>query len=628
MEADDFDFDLITEFGGYVSSKDKTNVSPNVLVKGSQNVYKKLSGTVAARPGLKLRGSTDNTQAGVDSSFEWYTSLASVYPMRVANGKLQFESDIVSSGTYVWYDLLTGLTLNRFVFDTWWNNALKKDVLLFVKGDSDIQMWHGGVALISSTTVNTIVLDRAAATAGFPTSGGTVIINGTTYTFTGVSASTLTGVTADPTGEANGSVVMSGIVTTSNSPASGFTNDFIKTIGNRLHVGSYTSRLVYISSQSDYTNFTVPGTRAPGDPELLTLDDAGQGITVRQGNAHIFGGTSSLYIVSYTPITVGSTLTEQTKVDKKQLGNLVSALAHEFIDILGDNIIYLDQNNQLRTYGTFRNLLSDKSPSLSQQVHDELMDEDFTGGHLRIVSGDNDDIVYITAPVTGKTFFYQERSSLDPAGNVVAERIWHPPQIWNASRIAVIDGIEYCHSNANPQLYQLWKTGQWYDDSPSGDELPYEAIMRMSYRGIITESGQRRQGMLAFDKMYSEGYIAQGTNLDAYVLYDYQGSSGMVNPNINSIESPVYLFTGVNPASLGDSSIGSNPLGDTLIDDPDNQEVLPKFRNIVSVGSNNCFEYQLVIYSTDVNSRWEILALGTNAKITEKQNATFLIKNN
>lgn len=614
---DNFEYKLVSEFEGYVSSVDRTNVSEKVLVKGSKNVYIKDSGTVAVRPGLKRRGTADSTAAGVKSSFEWPTSVGATRVLRVADSKLQVESDIATSGTYVWYNLMTSLTLTRFVFDTWWNDTAKKDQLLFVKGDTNLHMWPGGIGKISSTTSNTIVLTDTVASQGFTTASGSVTVNGTTYAYTGSSASTLTGVTPDPTGEANGSVVLSALTTSATTPASSFDNDFIKVINNRLHVGSYNSRLIYISVDSDYTSFSVPGTRAPGDAELLTLDSSAKGIGVKNGEARIAAGTAEWYEVSYSPLTVGSTLTEQTVVKKKEMDNLGTAQAHEFIDTVGDDIIYLDQNNQLRLYGTFRNFTQPQFPTLSLQITQDLLNEDFTGGELNAVG----EFIYITAPINGRVWLHHTRQTVNANGEIVSERMWHPPFIWNLSRIAVIDGVEYGHSNANPQIYQLWDTNQWHDDSPSEEPMPYDASMRMSYRSM-----GRRQGLWNFDSVYYEGYMTQGTKLYATVNQDYQGGTAMQDLIINDPEQGVsaIFFTSFVPPSLGDSSIGVNPLGDGIVDDPDEFEYMPKFRAAPSLNPQNVFEYQLIVYSQDPDSRWEILALGANVKRAEGQSPTFI----
>jgi hypothetical protein len=172
----------------------------------------------------------------------------------------------------IWYQLQGSLTSTRYVFDKWWDNTLKKDDCLFVNGTADLQMWNGGFGLISSTTANTIVLDRTIVASMITAASGTVVVNGTTYTYTGSSGSTLTGVTPDPTGEAATSGVLQSVTVTSNKPASGFLSDFIKVINNQVYVGSYTSRFCYISSNTDFTDYTIPDPRVTGSPELIVLD--------------------------------------------------------------------------------------------------------------------------------------------------------------------------------------------------------------------------------------------------------------------------------------------------------------------------------------------------------------------
>lgn len=627
----DYEFSLVGQEGrpflGYVSSVDRTNLSPQNLVKGSKNMIKKLSGTWANRWGLKRRGSADSTIAAIASAYVWNTSLGNTIPLRVVNyggssSKLQFESDIVTSGTYVWYDLMTSLSLTRFVFDTWWNNTLKKDQLLMVNGSDDMFMWSGGIGVIVSTTVNTIVFSSSAAALGFQTSGGTVKINGNTYTYSGITSATLTGVAGDPTGEAAGSVVYAAVVTTSNTPAADFAADYLKVVNNQVYVGSYSSRLVYISSNTDYTSYT-PGT-TPGAGDLITMDATGKGIGVRLGKAHLFAGTSYLHIVEFTQITVGSTLTRQTTAPRQDLATLQSALAHEFIDTVGDSIVYLSQEHQVTIFGIFRNITQPKYPTLSLAVRDELQAEDFTGGQLIC----SDEFIFVTAPVSGLTYMHQTRERIDPYGNIIAERLWHPPQVWSISRISIIDGVLFGNSNANPQLYQLFDTSQWHDDSPNladdgitYENLPYYSVMRVAYM-----NNDRRQGLTVLDKVYWEGYMTQGTNLNAFVLFEYQGSKSIQGPVINSILSPAQFFTGASSPSIGDSSLGDNPLGDGIIEDPSDQEFLPKFRAITNLNPVNCFEYEIIAYSNELDCRWEMLCLGTNEKLQENQQAGYLNK--
>lgn len=610
--AKNFEFkDMVSTWAGYVSSIDKTIVAPNVLVQGSLNVYKTISGRISVRPGQKRIGAANSTESQCYSEFVWNTSWGATYVLVVSNDNLYV---IISD---VWYSLLSGLTQTRYVFDKWWDNTEKKDRVLFVNGTDDMFSWSGGYATVASSTVNTITKSGSTSwqQAGFSTTSGekTIVISGTTYTYTGgESTTTLTGVTPDPSALAVGATALQAVQTHANTPAANFNSDFIKVINNQVYVGSYVSRLCYISSSTDFKNYTVPVPRTPGSPELLTLDGTLKGIAVRQGAAHIGFGASSWAVITFSDITVGTDLTQQTKVTIKPVALLQAPYAHEFIDSVGDNLIYLAQDQQVRSFGDFNNLFTTGYPSLSQEIAIELADETFTGGGLRCIG----EFIYLTAPNSGKVYLKQERTRVDADGNVVAERLWHPPFVWNATFIDQINGVVVAFSNANPQIYEVWDTNQWYDDSPSDEQLPYTCIMALGYRG-----GTRRQGLWSFEKQFTEGYISLGTPLNLLMNYEFNGSRNAVNTIVNSVDRPAYLFSSY-PASLGDESLGDESLGGGSLD---GSEVLPKFKVINTMPLVNCFEWQPIYYSDTVNANWEVLAVASNAEVVEQQDATYII---
>ncbi len=597
---------MVAEWAGYNSARDKTNIAENLMVKGSQNIYKKLSGVLAVREGQQRRGVANSTLSACSSSFVWNTSWGETYTMVIADSKLYAVIDDI------WYVLLSSLTKTRYVFDNWWDNAAKKDKLLFVNGTDDMFEWGGGFGLIASTTVNTIVLDRTITESRLPSASGTVVVNGTTYTYTGSAGSTLTGVTADPTGEANGSGVLQSSATNTNKPAADFLADFIKVINNQVYVGSYTSRLIYMSQDTDYTNYTVPSPQIAGSPGLFVLDGTAKGIGVRQGNACIGFGSSGWAVISFDIVSNNNILTRQNKIDIKPVALLQAPYAHEFIDNVGDNLIYLGQDQQIRNFGDFNNLFVSGYPSLSQEVSTELSEENFTNGSLRCIG----EFIYVVAPASGKVYLRQERTTLDFNGNIVAERLWHSPFIWNVTKVDDLDGTVIGFSNANPQIYNLWGTDQWHDDSPSDENLPYSCVVALGYR-----TGGRRQGLQKFDKLFTEGYITEGTPLNFTINYNYQGSTQVIDGVINSQAQPTTFFSGQDPASLGDSSLGDESLGDS----EENTEVLPKYKNISSLSQINCFEYQPILSSDEADARWELLALATNAEKVAEQDATFII---
>lgn len=596
-----------TPFGGYVSAPDKTSLAHQFLAKGSKNVYIKKTGTVANRPGLKRRGAQISTLAGVLESFEWDTSLGATRPLKVADGALQVESDIVETGTYVWYDLLTGLTNTRLIFDTWWDDTAKKDLLLFCDGTDGMKKWSGGIALIASSTVNTIVFANNAATYGFSGSG-TVIINGTEYTFSGVTTTTLTGVSPDPTGEAVGSVVLQKPDTDTDTVEDGYLIDFIKVVNNQLYTGSETSRKVYVSKNTDWTDFTKSSPRATGEGEEITLDENPTGIGQREGKAHI-GSKKAWYEVSYNQLTVGSTLSEQTKVDRKAMSGKKGLLRHEFVGNVGDDMVYVTQDQQLHIYGSFRNFTQSQFPSLSDDIEVELKNEDLTGGHIKTVGG----FIYITAPNNGRVWLHETVTRTDAYGDITYSRMWHAPFIWNLSRICVIDGEEYGYSNARPEIYQLWDTLQWSDDGQDDEYLPYDSVATFGYRSA------NRHDLLTMDKMFYEGYMSPGSDVRGAVVFEYQGERASQEVLINAEETTPEFYIGDIGVALGNSSLGDNPLGDRTSDVEADQDLLPKFRCTRDFESLNVHEYQPWVYSSELDARWEILTIGGNEIISEEE---------
>lgn len=643
---DQFDYKIIDKFLGYNSSADKTNLPAGTLIRGSKNVYKTIRGTIATRPGVKKRGSNDTTDAGVKAETVWNTNVGTTRVLRVNNNKLQVESDIVTSGTYVWYNLLEtstlvhpAATLTRFVFDTWWDNTELSDILLMVRGDDKILHWRGGIAKVASATANTITKSGTETwfEIGFAKNTSAdkrIMIGGVEYAYTGgEDTTTLTGVTPDPSAVAVDSVAISAVMVNNNKPADTYEADFLKVIGNQAWVGSYSSRVIRISVDDNFTTFTQSNVIVYGDPDAIILDSNAKGIGISgDGRVIIFAGDSDMYVIkpnddltqsqSFTPPVVGGTGRNVIqRIQKKKLPGGTAALGHEFIDNLGGNLVWLDQKNRLRAVGTFANVDAINPANLSLPVQTELSEDDFTGGHLKVVGDIEGDTVYITAPNNARDWMYQVRESIDEAGQVVSEKIWQPPQIRGISRFSVISGVLHGHSNKNPMLYKIWDTDQWFDDDSSGEEIPYIPVIRFSY-----QNHGRVQGQITFENIFAEGYMMEGFDLKGAVYMDYQGASGIRDISISNDTTVAKFFSGVDTPNLGDAYVGQNPLGDGILPEAGDQENVPKFRAMVALPQpKDFFEYSLEFYSLVTDCRWELLRFGTNVR-QSVQNATFIKK--
>lgn len=724
---DNFQFDLKTDIKGYISSKDKTLVNENYIVHGSQNVYKKISGTIATRPGIKQYGPTDSTTAGVVSNFPWQTTTGKSLELRVSNNKLQVLSNI--TGSLVWYDLLEQTTLlnparslTNFSFDKWYETLESKDRLAMVRGDANILHWSGGISIVGSTSAAVSgIIDAFSAvtpsTAGtgyaigdvltitggdgtatcrvddvsaFPTLGvtavtmltygtgyttgnkattggagsgcfisilnvvsagtitkqvtstswsedgfssysqaeNTVVIGGVQYSYGYSDSTNLFQVTPDPVSIPAGSIAIQPVIVGSGPTTSG-KNDFIKTLNNQLMVGSLTSRIIYISSDTSptgpyelgMTDFVNVGALVSGDPDFAALDENPTGMAEKDGKMFVSGSLGNWYVITpNVPLPVSVTISGSahfvyTRVEKLPGAGNTGAYSHDFIVNAGGDIIYLAKDQQVRTVAYVANILDKvRFPSLSLEVADEFSNETFTGGHARAIG----EFIYFTAPTTGRHWMRQTRQTVGIDGAITQEIIWHPPQVAGISRFTIADGVTYGHSNQNPMMYQIWDTGQWHDDSPSGN-LPYTCILRLAYSHLKGKAMVDRVATGRFDKAYFEGYMTEGTNLYGNVYFDYQGASGVQNVVINSVANPATFYSAQNPVSLGQAPLGDNPLGDGLVPDSNEQEQVPKFRVICDINPVDSFEHSLELYSNDEDARWEILSLGTNLQKSPTQ---------
>lgn len=482
--------------------------------------------------------------------------------------------------------------------------------------------------------------------------GGTFIANGVTYTYAalGDNGFSFIGVTPDPTSLV-GAVAIATVTITDTSATSidnpqtlggityfqsrleeNFFNDAVTTINNQLYLMCSASRLVHVSSDLNYTHFDVDYLatgvlRTPGFPDLLTLDTNSRAASARDGDAVVFGSKGDSYLITRVASiynqddTDGNSVAlayEQVTVSKQISSDLSSPIDQNFVSSLNDSIIFLDDNNQLRQFGTLRNLSTPVYPFFSLDVYTELARGDFSGGMLRVVGEQSGESVYITSPKTGKVYIYQIRFQITETGDMGAERLWQPPFVVGASCVAVIDGITYVYSNTNPQMYQLWDTGQYYDDGPvDGDQLPYACHALLSYFFL------NKTQQMNFDKLYFEGYMTRGSIVNSDTYLEYQGAKGIQTRIINNPVAPnikLAKFYGAADCPVpGESIVGDIEIGDGILPPLTTDTPLPKFRAMRRVKSVDVFEAAIDVWSVDVDSQWGLLLVGANLQSTTRQ---------
>jgi len=223
-KAKPIEYSLVIDPKGYINKREITNADPRFLVKGSKNVIINDGDKVASRLGYILDGQENTVKKGIDSSWDFQSKqglrILRSYQGSTANtGKLQVRTEY-TSGSPLYYDLLSGLTYTNFSFASWWYDTEVTRVLIFVDGTTSIRMWGGGVAYVTSNNATTITKSgtKTWAEEGFFVSlaGRKVTINGVEYTYTGgETTTTLTGLSGLPTFTAGEPVFQSVVTVTS-----------------------------------------------------------------------------------------------------------------------------------------------------------------------------------------------------------------------------------------------------------------------------------------------------------------------------------------------------------------------------------------------------------------------------
>lgn len=441
---------------------------------------------------------------------------------------------------------------------------------------------------------------------------------GAVYTYTGGEGTlTLTGVvpavgTIDISAN---NIIVQNIVTTSSSPVSSQTNDIPFVFQNQLHIGSYGNNLVYISKNTDYTSFSFSGPRLPGEGALLTLDYPCRGINTVSKTLVIFAGLSSLYKTVYNQITVSTTLSETLDVTRFDTGVNQGALNHESIVPIGNSLAYLTNEVTLRLINS-----PDTLTGINPETYSNPIKPDFDTANWKNAFGIwYKNILFFTAPGDSHTFMLNFVEDTD--GKLF--RFWNPPQILPVGAMSIIDSgsglMLHGHSNAVPETYLLFdglSDGQ-YVNMPVSAKLPINFTAAYAYSSSFFKYPMRGK-LKTFDEFYIEGEITSNTtDLTFQLNYDFQGSTQQVQRTING--SDATLLEGiVAGGSLGQKTLGSNPIGGLLAAPPDAR----KFRVVFEYAREDFHEYQEMYSTNEVDRYWSIIARGPNIQTSNRRDTT------
>ena len=606
------DFSIVSSYKfGYRNREDVTNLPPGVLIVGSQNVLTNVSERVQIRQGYALDGAVSSINAAILANFDWVTRgngerhLRAGFLTSAANdGKLQYRY-VSPLGVVTWRDLLTSLTTVSYNFTTFWDTTESLRVCLFVNGTSNVFEWNGAYTELLSSTANTLTKagDTWLDTGFYSTGTRSVVINGTTYTYTGGdTTTTLTGVTPDPSAEAVGAVVHQSIRTTANSSITGMTatfkNGLIAVLNNQIFIGSLTAPTMWLSKVNNYKDVTASTPRQEGEGGSLILDQNLVAFIVQGAvdapTIYISAGKDLWYKVTFTNFVSATGASGQTLGTLPiKTGRRQGAVSQAFVSSMKNNTIAVTFENTVDMIGVMENYLTQiQTQNISDPIKLDVDSYDFTDGSIFYYRY----FIYVTIPKEGLVLIFNIQTGS-----------WEPPQSIPVSRFYIVDGQLYGHSYNSSESYKLF-TGYADRVYPGFQGSPIQANWVFSYQNFGTRVQYKSANYL-----YVEGYIDGNTVATAKITYELDGCASEKTFTIDGNDTQIVCVPGItgNLGSIGKESLGKQKLGGG--GSSSIQNLPPKFRVEKSFNNTDFFEVSISFSVFGTDNRMELICFGLNA---------------
>lgn len=602
-------FQLVLGARGYKTRSDPTATLSGYLVDGSQNVLineatDEGGDKVESRAGYELKGSESSDREGANSECVFKTKSGDSRMLRFTKaGDLQLYFDDDED----WDDLLTGLNGDYPCrFSTVYSSSETLRLLLFVNHSSTLYEWSGAMSTLpngdADVIAGSVTIAETVAAAGFLTAGTRSIRirdSGGTWretAYTGQAGSAFT-VSTDLSAFtfAAGAPVVQVVRTNATTPASGFTNDIIKTLENHVYVGSHSSPVVYMSKSTSFTDYTFSSPRVSTDGWQFVLDDNMVGFETNiagggEESMVFFAGNDWMYRVEFVDLA-DSGISQIAKVKPIIVSSGQGAVAQELIAKVKNSIIYLNSFNELLELGSVENIATVQQTPISDPIKPDFLAAVFTGGAIRFWRNN----LYVTAASSGRMFILSFRESEQGT-----RRFWQPPQLLPVGPMSDYGGYLIGHSSSEKESYTLF-TGT----NDNGQPIAFKAYFAYENYGA-------RDKYKEFIKYFTEMYVTSNTTVTHSLVYEYLGAKALRTNSYSGTETD-FLFTPNPSAALGVNSFGTSPLGAPVSAVPN----FLKYRRFKKVTALDFFEFQSRYEADELDAQFQILCHGPEVGISK-----------
>lgn len=395
------------------------------------------------------------------------------------------------------------------------------------------------------------------------------------------------GVTPDPTGfgiSAGDAVIQAPSIAATTIVGSVLAEyDLIDCLSNQVYYGSLSSNTFDISKTNNYADCSASNPRLPGEGITVTIDAPPVAFKAQAQEMYISAGKGSWW---RTAFTLSADLTKESlQVNPLQTATNQGAQSQGLIGKLKNSVVFVSNETIINAFGPVKNILGDPNfVNMSDPIKYDIDAYNFAGGQVYYFNY----FVYVTLPAMGIERLYN-----------VVKKYWEAPQVVPFSRHYEVNGVLYAHSGLTNESYQCYVPGLYNDNGN-----PINSVIAFPY---VSQEGGAANQLKNFNKHYTEGYIASNTTLLLTINYDFGGYTGVYTTTITGTEANI-IFNKVTDGSIGQNTLGSEPIGSIL--NLPNQPAIPKFRIINTFPRLDCFEYQIVLSSDDVDQNYAILRSG------------------
>lgn len=362
--------------------------------------------------------------------------------------------------------------------------------------------------------------------------------NGTEYAYTGgETTDTLTGLVGFPSVTA-GDKIWQTVITIPNPSgmSASYKSDYIGIQFNQLILGSASSQIVYGSSTTDYTNFTLTVPRVPAGPFQVTLDNYCTGIIPRDNSnftdASLVIGAGKDSFFKFVFIMSADNSSEIVRVSKLKTATGAGIISRNGITSIKNAIAYISNEPSFEILGNVENTEGAQNVPISDVIKNDFDTYNFTGVDIKYWKRN----VYIALPAEGIFLIYD-----------LQRQLWQPPQEAPIGKWTIINGLLYGHSSVVNETYKMF-TGT------NDNGIFINQVARFAYN-----NGGRRDRLKNMSEYWTDGYITPNGVLNMLQYLGFNGSKARKAMTISGSDTNIAIPLDASP--LGDDSLGSNPLG-------------------------------------------------------------------